>query len=118
MSNLFKRIDTVFLKVNDFEKAIEWYTTVLGFTLRWKEETGGYAALNIGETPLTLVRSSERSENSNVSFNFFTPNIEKAYEHLIQHGVLTEQIQDEGDVKWFKFQDLEGNPLEVCSFKE
>lgn len=61
MSTLFKRIDTVFLKVNDFEKAIDWYCSVLGFTLRWKHEAGGYAALNIGETPLTLVRSSEKN---------------------------------------------------------
>jgi hypothetical protein len=25
---------------------------------------------------------------------------------------------DEGDVKWFRFKDLEGNNLEVCHFKE
>jgi catechol 2,3-dioxygenase-like lactoylglutathione lyase family enzyme len=56
MDAIFKRIDTVFLKVKDFDRAIDWYSNILGFTVRWKDEEGGYAALNIGETALTLVR--------------------------------------------------------------
>ncbi|KAA0549080.1 VOC family protein [Bacillus sp. BGMRC 2118] len=118
MTPLFKRIDTVFLKVNDFERAIDWYCSVLGFTLRWKESEGGYAALNIGETPLTLVRSSVKVKESSVSFNFFSPDIETAHHHLKMNHVKVEPIQDEGDVKWFRFYDLEENQLEVCSFRE
>jgi catechol 2,3-dioxygenase-like lactoylglutathione lyase family enzyme len=57
VSTLFKRIDTVFLHVKQFDQAIEWYVQKLGFTLRWRHDEGGYAALNIGETPLTLVRA-------------------------------------------------------------
>lgn len=119
MSNLFKRIDTVFLKVYNFEKAIQWYSSVLGFSVRWVDEKAGYAALNIGETPLTLVRSTavENSE-SNISFNFYTPNAEEAHQHLINNGVDAGPIQEDGNVKWFKFKDLEGNALEVCSFQE
>jgi len=121
MSSLFKRIDTVFLPVKDFGKAVDWYCDVLGFTVRWKDDLSGYAALNIGETPLTLVRKSEEelhNGKSHVTFNFFTADVEKAYQHLVDCQVNVEPIQDEGSVKWFKFQDLEGNPLEVCHFKE
>ncbi|MBM6616427.1 VOC family protein [Bacillus suaedaesalsae] len=118
MSELFKRIDTVFLKVIDFDKAIDWYCTVLDFTLRWKDEKGGYAALNIGETPLTLVRSSDKAKGTNVTFNFFSPDIEAVHHHLRKHDVQVEPIHDEAGVKWFAFDDLEGNPLAVCSFKE
>ncbi|WP_249310393.1 hypothetical protein [Bacillus sp. FJAT-49736] len=70
---------------------------------------------------MTLVRTAEdeiRNKKSLVTFNFFTPNIEKAHEHLVNNEVDIEPIHDEGDVKWFKFKGLEGNPLEVCHFKE
>ncbi|KOO52032.1 VOC family protein [Viridibacillus arvi] len=121
MSSIFKRIDTVFLQVYDFDKAIKWYCDVLEFKLRWKDETGGYACLEIGETPLTLVRKSnndEQEKNSHISFNFYTSNIDTARKHLIQSNVTVEPINDDGNVKWFKFQDLEGNNLEVCYFPE
>lgn len=122
MSGLFKRIDTVFLKVKDFDKAIDWYTTVLGFSVRWVHQDGGYAALNIGETPLTLVKAGEGEElpkKSPISFNFYSPNIEAAHAHLIENNVEVEPINSESDgVKWFRFKDLEGNSLEVCYFKE
>src|SRR4051812_6412013 len=103
MSSIFKRIDTVFLQVNDFEKTIEWYCNVLGFTIRWKDDKGGYAALNIGETPLTLVRTSSESElmkNSRISFNFFTSDVEQAHQHLLQNDVKVDSINEDGNVKW------------------
>lgn len=121
MSSIFKRIDTVFLQVSDFEQAIKWYGDVLGFKLRWKDDKGGYACLNIGETPLTLVRKSNNDEqvkSNDISFNFYTSNIDTARNHLIQKNVTVEPINDDGNVKWFKFQDLEGNKLEVCHFPE
>ena len=119
MSTLFKRIDTVFLQVNDFDRTIKWYCDVLGFTLRWKDDEGGYAALNIGETALTLVRSkTEPAKNANISFNFYTADIERAQQLLLQNNVNVGSINEDGQVKWFKFQDIEGNELEVCYFKE
>ncbi|WP_342025973.1 VOC family protein [Cytobacillus pseudoceanisediminis] len=66
---MFTRIDTVFLQVIDFGKAIEWYSTVLGFPVRWRDDQGGYAALEIGETPLTLVRSERVIPSSHMPFN-------------------------------------------------
>lgn len=120
MSGIFKRIDTVFLQVTDFEKAIDWYCTVLGFSVRWKDEKNGYAALNIGETPLTLVRGTNktiRKENTHIPFNFYTSNIQTAYKHLVEHGVKVDEI-NEDNVEWFEFEDIDGNRLGVCSFLE
>ncbi|WP_088070940.1 VOC family protein [Gottfriedia luciferensis] len=121
MSNLFKRIDTVFLQVTDFENAVEWYCSVLGFTVRWNDVTNGYATLNIGETPLTLVRKNEQEvghTNKHMQFNFYTSDIEKAYQHLVQHDVKVEKVNQDGTFKWFEFYDLDGNRLGVCSFPE
>lgn len=114
MSTLFKRIDTVFLKVKDLDQAIEWYTKVLGFDLRWKVE--GYAALNISETPLTLVQATgEFSPIKESSFNFYVSDVNEAHEHLKKHGVQLGPIES-NEVQWFWFSDSDGNRLEVCSF--
>ncbi len=121
MTALFKRIDTVFLKVMDLDQAINWYTKVLGFTLRWRMDEGGYAALNISETPLTLVqvpRDTEFTPTTFSSFNFYVSDITEAHNHLKEHQVEVGEIEDGGDVKWFWFKDPDGNRLEVCYFQE
>jgi catechol-2,3-dioxygenase len=121
MSKLFKRIDTVFLKVRDFDKAIQWYGEVLGLEVRWRHDEGGYAALNVGETPLTLVRMSpndEAAQDGRISFNFYVPDIHQAHQHLKDHGVDVGEIVDYGDVLSFNFSDLDGNQLGVCYFAE
>lgn len=119
MSILFKRIDTVFLNVKDFEGAIKWYSEVLGFTVRWVQEEGGYAALEIGETPLTLVRATEEFKPvEEAFFNFFVPDLNDAYKHLKSYDVEVSEIEDYGDVKVFNFKDPDGNALSVCHFAE
>ncbi|EFV75677.1 hypothetical protein HMPREF1013_04172 [Bacillus sp. 2_A_57_CT2] len=117
-AEMFTRIDTVFLQVIDFGKAIEWYSTVLGFPVRWRDDQGGYAALEIGETPLTLVRSEKVIPSSHMPFNFYVSDIVEAHQHLAGHKVKAGPIQDDGTVKWFEFEDPDGNKLGVCHFKE
>ncbi len=121
MSHLFKRIDTVFLKVKNFDEAIDWYTDVLGLSVRFRDDKNGYAAIDIGETPLTLVRTEDHEQiedEQKVWFNFFCPDIDRAHRHLVNYDVEVGQIYEEGNIKWFQFKDLEGNPLEVCHFQE
>jgi catechol 2,3-dioxygenase-like lactoylglutathione lyase family enzyme len=118
MSQLFKRIDTVFLEVTDMDRSIKWYTEVLGFNLRWYVQETGYAAINIGETPLTLVKANEVKPATYSPFNFYTPDINKAYEELKRNGVDVEEIVDYGDVLSFNFKDPDGHILGVCYFEE
>jgi catechol 2,3-dioxygenase-like lactoylglutathione lyase family enzyme len=118
MDRLFKRIDTVFLQVKDLEKSIKWYVEVLGFNLRWSDNDNGYAAINISETPLTLVRADNVSPTSHILFNFYSSDIKRAYTALIEKGVEVEDIIDYGNVLSFNFLDLDGNKLGVCYFEE
>ncbi|UFU00059.1 VOC family protein [Radiobacillus kanasensis] len=119
MSELFKRIDTVFLKVKHFDEAVEWYEKILGFEVRWKIDEGGIAAMEIGETPLTLMRATEGFRPvEEPQFNFYVSNIHKAYNHLKSHGIEVMEIIDHGDLETFDFKDLDGNVLSVCCFEE
>lgn len=119
MSRLFERIDTVFLQVRDFDKAIQWYTETFGFTVRWRHDEGGFAALNVGETPLTIVRLEEGAElptTKQAFFNFYVKDVEEAHRVLVGAGADCDAIQDPGGVKYFDFRDPDGNLLSVCSF--
>jgi predicted enzyme related to lactoylglutathione lyase len=118
MNSLFKRIDTVFLEVTDMEKSIKWYTEVLGFSIRWYDKQNGYAAIDIGETPLTLVSAREVAPASHCLLNFYSSDINKAHQELKKNGVHVEEIVDHGNVLSFEFKDLDGHVLGVCYFEE
>ena len=68
---MFKRIDTVFLPVQDTNGAISWFEEKCGFVLRWHDEENGYAAMDVGngETAFTLVRSPQMGTGQPAQMN-------------------------------------------------
>ena len=66
------------------------------------------------DTALTLVeRAASPAQSEHVIF--FTKNLQKAREWLIERGVTVEALaSDSGGNRFFRFQDLEGNAIEVC----
>lgn len=118
MSALFKRIDTVFLEVTDMEKSIKWYTEVLGFSVRWHDEENGYAAIEMGETPMTLVRAVKVTPASHCLLNFYSSDIYAAHQKLQENGVEVDAVIDYGTVLSFEFKDPDGHILGVCYFEE
>ncbi|WP_226683021.1 VOC family protein [Sutcliffiella horikoshii] len=118
MSELFKRIDTVFLEVTDMEKSIGWYTDVLGFSVRWHDVENGYAAIEMGETPLTLVRAEKVTPGSHCLLNFYSSDIYDAHQKLRERGVPVDDVVDYGTVLSFEFKDPDGHILGVCYFEE
>ncbi len=112
------RIDTIFLPVTDFESAVTWYSDVLGFPTRWRNDENGYAALEIGETPLTLVRSTEPYRGERELFNFYTADIEETHRELQNRGVDVDSIQETADVDFFQFRDVCGNVLAFCCYEQ
>ncbi|MBO2518606.1 MULTISPECIES: VOC family protein [Limnochorda] len=115
---MFRRIDTVFVRVRNLDEAVAWYTQHLGLEVRWRHP--GVACLNLGETPLTLLEAGEAFHPvEEAPFNFYAPDIEAAYARLRAAGVpVDEQITDDGGVRWFGFRDPDGNRLEVCWWPE
>ncbi|MBZ4423064.1 VOC family protein [Myxococcus sp. RHSTA-1-4] len=115
---LFKRVDTVFIPVRGLKDAIGWYTWALGFTLRW--HAGNYAALNAGETAVTLYQPEGelRPFTGHAPLNFYASDIEAAHRRLKEAGAYVEDIQVMPDVSFFDFKDPDGNRLGVCWFPE
>jgi len=67
------------------------------------------------DTPLTLVEREAASPAQSEHVIFFTRNLEKAREWLIERGVTVEAAaSDSGGNRLFRFLDLEGNAIEVC----
>lgn len=118
MNKLFKRIDTVFLEVTNMERSIGWYTEVLGFSVRWHDVENGYAAIEMGETPLTLVRAEKVTPGTHCLLNFYSADIYAAHQKLAERGVSVEDVIDYGAVLSFEFKDPDGHILGVCYFEE
>lgn len=62
-ANIPLGIDNVLLPVGDLRTAVEFYTKVLGFTLKFQLDEQGVAVLKMGkETPGLLLRRTEESD--------------------------------------------------------
>lgn len=118
MSALFKRIDTVFIEVTDMPRSINWYTEVFGFSVRWNDVENGYAAIEMGETPLTLVQADKVTPGSHCLLNFYSSDIYNAHQKLRERGIPVDDVVDYGTVLSFEFKDPDGHILGVCYFEE
>ena len=112
---LFEKIDTVFIPVQNLEKALSWYVDVLGGKPGWADDNGIYQAVTFGNTSVTLFINQHEQQSNNSLFSLYTASIEKAYAHLSSHSDQVSDIMSDG-AKYFIVQDPDGNRFEVCSY--
>ncbi|TKC20137.1 VOC family protein [Robertmurraya kyonggiensis] len=116
-------MEGVFVPVNNPDVSAKWYEEVLGFTLVYQEEEA--AVLRISgesQTVVCLVRTvnhqpmkfPENDFGVGKYYNFIPEDFEKTYERLVEKGVKVNQIDREGNTRFFTFYDPDGNPLGVC----
>ncbi len=113
--------DNCVMEVRNLEAARDWYKKTFGL-----REASGERADDSGrpfvdlrvsndDTALTLVEREAASPVQGEHVIFFTKNLQKAREWLTERGVTVEAITtDSGGNRLFRFQDLEGNAIEVC----
>ncbi len=132
MSNVVKNIvlGIPVTKSGDFEeyeKAIDWYVTVLGFNLIWNM---GIASLKLANGQEILLFGAEEDDeksiwytgnvklNPHYSIQFTTDNIEQLQSDLIRSGVTVGDIQDIGGPdRVMMFCDPYGNRFWACQEK-
>lgn len=123
IQSLFKGMEGVFVPVKNPEVSAKWYEEILGFTLVYQEDEA--AVLRISEESPTVVCVVRAENHQPMQFpangfgvgkyyNFIPKDFEQVYERLIEKGVEVNQIDGEGNTKFFTFYDPDGNPLGVC----
>jgi predicted enzyme related to lactoylglutathione lyase len=121
-----KSIDMVWIVVNDFKSAIQFYTETVGLKLAECNEDYGWAELegHNGGTRLGIAKMQPKSEDDvkpgqNAVMTFTVTSLEKAVSEMKQKGAkLIGAIEEiPGHVKMQMAQDSDGNRfqlVEVC----
>ena len=117
----FTIADNCAVDVRNLGVACEWYKEKLGLREAHndREDDSGrpFMDLNIAndDTFLSLVELEPGTSVENRHVIFFAKNLEKAHQWLADRGVAVETTTtDSGGNRLFRFQDLEGNTIEVC----
>ncbi|QPA57140.1 VOC family protein [Lysinibacillus sphaericus] len=123
MRSLLNGVEAIFIPIKDPQLSVKWYEEKLGFKLLNIEEDA--AVMKIGEQSVTVVclvktenhqplRFPDNHFGEGKYFNFLSSTIEDTYQSLVEQQVKVNPIGGEGQIKFFTFYDLDGNPLGVC----
>ncbi|MEF7493927.1 VOC family protein [Lysinibacillus sphaericus] len=123
MRSLLNGVEAIFIPIKDPQLSVKWYEEKLGFKLLNIEEDA--AVMKIGEQSVTVVCLVKTENHQPLHFpdnhfgvgkyfNFLSSTIEDTYQSLVEQKVKVNPIGGEGQIKFFTFYDLDGNPLGVC----
>ena len=117
---LFDQIDTFVIRVTDYEAAVAWYAATLGLRASFTDPAEGLAVLPLAHgTSLTLWQCKTGecapARGAPAAFPIFaTPDAAAALAELKCRGVRAGSLVEGAGVRYFDFQDLDGNRLEAC----
>jgi catechol 2,3-dioxygenase-like lactoylglutathione lyase family enzyme len=116
---LFERIDTIILRVRDYEAAADWYAECLGLRATHADPREGLVVLPFDGHSLTLWQLKPGEVlppgGTCVPFPIFvTADAAGLHADLQKRGVAVEAVQEGTGVRFFTFWDLDGNRLEAC----
>ena len=122
MSNagIFTRLDTVLLRVRDFQASKTWYEKTLGFVASYTSDENKLAVFDLGGTSSLTIWQLQPGEQlvaggACATFPIFLAEDAKAVQqHMREQSIEVEDIQENGGVYSFGFFDPDGNRLEVC----
>ena len=114
---MFSRLDTVILRVRDLSAAQQWYATTLGLHAIYEDAGQRLAVLGLdGGASLTLweLPTGECIASSSTFPIFGVTDARAAHAHLLVHGVAVGEVVEGSGVRFVRFADPDGNPLEAC----
>lgn len=123
MRSLLNGVEAIFIPIKDPQLSVKWYEEKLGFKLLNIEEDA--AVMKIREQSVTVVCLVKTENHQPLHFpdnhfgvgnyfNFLSSTIEDTYQSLVEQQVEVNPIGGEGQIKFFTFYDLDGNPLGGC----
>jgi lactoylglutathione lyase len=119
-TNLISSMRTVGVPVSDQDRALDFYTGVLGMTASMNVDLGGgrrwiEVTPAVGGTTIALVAAKpDAPAGHETGIRLCTPDADALHGHLLDHGVSTDEV-----LRWpgvpptFAFRDLDGNGLEI-----
>lgn len=114
---MFSRLDTVILRVRDLPAAQQWYAATLGLSAVYEAPDEGLAVLGLAAgASLTLwaLPAGEAVRASSTFPIFAVADAPAAHAHLRARGVAVGPVTEGPGVRYFRFADPDGNPLEAC----
>jgi len=115
MVKTFKHANTTIL-VSDLDKAIKFYTEILGLRLRYKSEhwaTVKAPGVDIGLHP---AKGKRKKQSGNLSIGFDVNDLDAAVNHLKSKG-LKFKLYEEGNMRLAFFSDYDGTQLYLMEMK-
>lgn len=113
-------INLSWIVVKDIEKAIKFYTEVVGLKLNEFHQEFGWAELS-GPSGALLGIAAEHKENpikagANAVVTVSVDDIEKAKTHFTKLGakLIGDTMEVPGHVKLQTFADVDGNTMQLC----
>lgn len=117
-SGLLKGIDTVIIRVSNYENSKNWYEEKLGLSPIWDDPAMKLVVLDTkSPVSITLWQTEKKInvEEDSASYPIFgTSNAYSLHEQLRKLDVKISGIIKDDHVTWFKFYDPDGNVLEAC----
>ena len=119
-SPIQNKIGMVFIPVSDMQRAIDWYSRLLGLPHGvTSHEDKIYNLPMQGETGLILDAHKPVRNSSQPLFFFWTSDMQATYEFLKELAVeFVNPIEDIGSVSTLTFTDPDHNLLMVCQAHE
>ncbi len=118
---IFQGIDTIIIRVKNIQASRDWYVNKLQLNPVWEDaaaklvvlETGGACSLTLWET-----HALQKAQKESASYPIFRiTDADEARNALMAHGVECGEIIEDESIRFFQFQDPDGNPLEACAVK-
>lgn len=127
MPSPFSGLDTVIIRVRDISAATAWYVQHLGAEAIYEDEEQRLAVIEFGGDPegtgagstLTLwqLAAGTAWAPSSTYPILATADARAAHAALAAQGVEVGELTETPGVWYFRFADLDGNPLEGCEIK-
>ena len=115
-----KSYDNFFLPADDMEVAEEYYSEILGLSIKFKFENIGMTAFNVGkEEPAIILKDRKIYADMKPTIWFTVDNVMEEYEKLLKKGV--EFLSKPFKIKTgmaVEFYDPFGNRLGITDYSE